>query len=113
MADPIYAVRLTRGAERDLEIIYDYLAENRSAEDAEALLDAIMDKVDALERYPKRGSVPGELAALGIEEFRQILYRHYRMIYRIVDQIVFVTVIADGRRDMQALLERRLLGAED
>nr|WP_293191521.1 hypothetical protein [Ottowia sp.] len=33
------------------------------------------------------------------------------MIYRVVDGQVVIYLIADGRRDMQALLARRLLGA--
>jgi toxin ParE1/3/4 len=36
--------------------------------------------------------------------------RPYRLIYRLVNDTVFNMVKADGRRDMQALLERRLLG---
>jgi len=34
----------------------------------------------------------------------------YRVIYRIMENQVFVYLIADARRDMQTLLERRLLG---
>ena len=34
----------------------------------------------------------------------------YRVIYRIMGKRVFVYLIADGRRDMPTLLERRLLG---
>ncbi|MBV9882660.1 MAG: type II toxin-antitoxin system RelE/ParE family toxin [Sphingomonadaceae bacterium] len=113
MPGPAYTIRLTRGAERDLEAIYDYLAASRSADDAAALLDAILAKADTLEQWPKRGAVPAELSALGIEEYRQILHRHFRIIYRIVEDNVFVAVIADGRRDMRALLERRLLADRD
>ena len=110
MAKPAYAVRITRGAEQDLEVLYDYLAEHRSADDAEALLDAILKKVESLERFPERGAVPKELAALGIRAFRQILHRPYRLVYQVLGKRVFVMLIADGRRDMQALLSRRLLG---
>ncbi|HEX8258412.1 MAG TPA: type II toxin-antitoxin system RelE/ParE family toxin [Allosphingosinicella sp.] len=110
MAPPRYQVRLTQGAERDLEALYDYLAEHRSADEAEALLEALVGKVETLEDFPERGSVPKELEALGMREFRQILMGRYRMIYRVAGAAVFVMVIADGRRDMQSLLERRLLG---
>jgi hypothetical protein len=34
----------------------------------------------------------------------------YRLIYRVVGQQVVIYLIADGRRDMQPLLARRLLG---
>jgi len=34
-----------------------------------------------------------------------------RLIYRHIDQQVVIYVIADGRRDMQSLLSRRVLSA--
>lgn len=53
--------------------------------------------------------MPGELAPLGIKDFRQLVFQTYRVIYRVVANGAFVLVIADGRQDMQTLLERRLL----
>lgn len=103
-------VQLTAGAEDDLEAIYRYLAENRSPDDAERLLELFLDKIQTLERYPLRGAVPKELDSIGIREYRQVLMNPYRLIYRLVNDTVFIMIIADGRRDMQALLERRLLG---
>lgn len=105
-----FEVELTQGAEDDLEGIHDYLSKHRSMEAAEALLDAFLDKIQTLERYPEQGSVPNELEAIGIRDFRQVLLDLYRLIYRVIDSKVVILVIADGRRDMQTLLERRLLG---
>ncbi len=105
-----FEVELTQGAEDDLRAIHGYIASNRSVDDADKLLDEFLISIETLERFPQRGSIPKELDALGIREFRQILLRHFRLIYRVIDGKVFVLVIADGRRDMQALLERRLLG---
>ncbi len=34
----------------------------------------------------------------------------YRVIYRVLGKQVIIYVVADGRRDMQAVLSRRLLG---
>jgi toxin ParE1/3/4 len=110
MAKERFEVELTHGAEQDLEVIYDYLAEHRSPEDAAALLDAFLEKIQTLERFPLRGSVPRELDKLGIREFRQVLLNPYRLIYRVTDSKVYILLIVDGRRDMQALLERRFLG---
>ncbi|HKT16371.1 MAG TPA: type II toxin-antitoxin system RelE/ParE family toxin [Allosphingosinicella sp.] len=104
-----FDVELTQGAEDDLEAIYDYLAQNRSIDDAEAFLEVFLEKIDTLERLPLRGGIPKELDTLGIREFRQVLLGPYRLIYRVAAGKVFILVIADGRRDMQALLERRLL----
>jgi len=50
------------------------------------------------------------LLHLGIREYRQTIFKPYRMIYRIIGKTVYIYLIADGRRNMQALLERRLLG---
>lgn len=110
MVDARFEVELAQGAEDDLEEIHAYLTENRSAEDADALLDEFIGAIETLESFPARGAVPKELDALGIREFRQILLRQYRLIYRIIGVKVLILVIADGRRDMQTLLERRLLG---
>ncbi|MGK6319882.1 type II toxin-antitoxin system RelE/ParE family toxin [Sphingomonas sp. DT-204] len=110
MTEERFEVELTRGAEDDLKEIYGYLVENRSVDEADALLEAFLDKILTLERFPLRGAIPKELDALGIREFRQVLLEPYRLIYRVIAGRVFILVIADGRRDMQALLERRLLG---
>lgn len=66
---------------------------------------------DSLAAGPERGLVPRELGALGIREYRQVLFKPYRVIYRQIDQQVVIYVIAGGRGDMQSLLSRRLLSA--
>lgn len=105
-----YKVLLTRGAERDLESIYDYIAEHDSRENADYVLDKLLEVVAALSAFPERGSHPKELLALGIREYRQAHFKPYRLIYRMTGKQVFIYIIADGRRDMQTLLSRRMLG---
>lgn len=46
---------------------------------------------------------------LGIRDFRQVAFKPYRVLYRVIGQKVYIHVVADGRRDMQTLLARRLL----
>lgn len=106
-----YEVLLTQGAEQDLESIHDYISEFDCVANANAVLDALMDVVDGLSRFPERGSQPKELAGLGIKEFRQTFFKPYRAIYRIAGDQVIIHLIADGRRDMQSILARRLLAA--
>ena len=53
--------------------------------------------------------MPPELQTIGMRDYRQIVSAPYRIIYRPIETTVFVVVIADGRRDMATLLERRLL----
>lgn len=106
-----FEVLLTEGAEQDLESIHDYLAEFGGVANANRVLDRLMEVVGSLSRFPERGAYPRELVALGIKEYRQTTFKPYRVIYRVADRQVFVYLIADGRRDMQSLLARRLLGA--
>lgn len=105
-----YKVLLTHSAERDLEAIYDYIAENDTQANADYVLDKLMGVAESLAAYPERGSYPKELLALGIREYRQAYFKPYRLIYRVSGKQVIVYIIADGRRDMQTLLVRRMLG---
>lgn len=111
MAPTRFEVLITEGAEQDLESIYDYIAEFDSVANADHVLDELMAIVESLSRRPEQGNYPKELVALGIREYRQVSFKPYRVIYRVMDQSVVIYLIADGRRDMQSVLARRLLGA--
>ncbi|MCC6194186.1 MAG: type II toxin-antitoxin system RelE/ParE family toxin [Burkholderiales bacterium] len=106
-----YEVLLTHGAELDLESIHDYIAEFDSVAHADRVLDRLLKVADSLTRFPERGGYPKELLALGIREYRQTSFKPYRVIYRVVGTRVIIVLIVDGRRDMQSVLARRLLGA--
>lgn len=104
-------VLLTTDAERDLEALVDYIAKFDSPANASRVLDRLLEVTESLSTSAERGPMPKELRELGIQEYRQIFFKPYRVIYRIVAEKVIVYLIADGRRDMQALLARRVLGA--
>ena len=106
-----FEVLLTEGAEQDLEAIHDYISEFDCVANANYVLDELTEVVESLSKFPERGSYPKELVGLGIKEYRQTFFRPYRLIYRVMERRVYVYLIADGRRDMQSLLARRLLGA--
>ena len=103
-------VLLTENAERDLEDIYSYIAEHDSREKADYVLKRLVAVTDDLAASPDRGVHPRELSALGIQEYRQVFFKPYRVIYRSFELRVVIYVVADGRRDVQSLLSRRLLG---
>lgn len=78
---------------------------------AAEVLDERMEVIEGLAQFPERGSYPKELLALGIKEYRQTSFKPYRVIDRVVRKQVVIYLIVDGRRDMQSVLARRLLGA--
>ena len=104
-----HEVLLTEDAERDLEDLFDYIAEHDSYASANHVLDRIEMSIASLSSFPERGSFPKELLALGIKDYRQVFFKPYRVIYRIFEKRVYIYLIVDGRRDMRTLLERRLL----
>lgn len=105
-----FDVRLTAGAQRDLEDLHAYVAQHDSPANAERLLDQVLETAQTLSQAPERGAILSELAALGIQDYRQVFFKPYRIIYRVIGKTVFIYLIADGRRDMRTLLERRLVG---
>ena len=107
MGSAQFEVLLTKGAEQDLEVIYDYISEYDSVVNANHLLDELMRVVESLSSVPQRGSSPRELVDLGITEYRQIFFKPYRVIYRVTGSQVIIYLIVDGRRDMQSVLDRR------
>jgi toxin ParE1/3/4 len=106
-----FEVFLTDDSARDLNELYDYIAEHDAPRKADYVLEQIEKAFFKLTEFPERGVNPKELLALGIREYRDIFFKPYRFIYRVMAKKVYVLLIVDGRRDMQALLQRRLLGA--
>jgi toxin ParE1/3/4 len=106
-----FTVLLTHDAARDLDELYDYIARHDAPRKADYVLEQIEKTFSQLSESPERGAYPKELLALGAREYREIFFKPYRIIYRVLDKNVYVLLIADGRRDMQSLLQRRLLDA--
>jgi toxin ParE1/3/4 len=104
-----FEVFVTEGAERDLEAIHQYILGSGSREEADHVLDRLMEVAESLAAMPERGSHPREIQALGILEYRQAFFKPYRVIYQVLGKRVVIGLIADGRRDLQTLLENRLL----
>lgn len=104
-----FQIFLTDDAVRDLEDLHRYLEAHDAPEKADYVLTQIEKTFLRLSKNPQRGAYPKELLALGLREYREIFFKPYRIIYRIISKKVYILVIADGRRDMQTLLQRRLL----
>lgn len=104
-----FSVQLTDDAERDLEELCDYIERHDMPGRADHVLEQLEKVFDNLSAHPHRGNYPKELLEVGIREYREVFFKPYRVIYQVMENEVYVLLIADGRRDMQTLLERRLL----
>lgn len=106
-----YTVAIDVDAERDLEEIVNYIAEHDSIDRAIDVGTRIENSIAGLATFPNRGAHPKELVAYGNRDFREICFKPYRILYRVVRRHVIVVLIADGRRDTHSLMTRRLFGA--
>lgn len=102
-------VNFTFDAAADLKEIYKYVLLNDSEQSADYLVDSFRRKCLELKSFPQRGHIPPELQLLHIQDFLEIHYKSYRIIYRVSRKNVLIHCILDGRRDMQKLLQERLL----
>ena len=104
-----YDIFLTHDAEEDIFEIYNYVAFHDSATKAGKLFDKLKDTCLSLDEFPERGHIPPELERINVFDFLEIHYKPYRIIYQIRGKDVYIHCVLDGRRDLQDLLQRRIL----
>lgn len=79
--------------QRALEAVEHIRQENPAA--AQAWLVELFRKVDRLEKFPDSGRVVPEL---GKQEFRELLYKEYRVVYRHEARRISIVTVRHGRR---------------
>jgi toxin ParE1/3/4 len=104
-----YDVKFDQDAEDDLFDIYTFVATSDSLEKADRLFVALRQTFLKLRKLPLRGNIPTELLEIGVMEFRELHYKPYRIIYSLESTTVYVHCVLDGRRDIQDILQERLL----
>ena len=104
-----YRVLIAADARQDMQVLYGYLATHDSVAAADRILSGLEKACATLAENPSRGRVPVEMRLLGIFKFREIVFKSYRIVYQVEDDEVVIFGIADGRRNMQSFLYRRLV----
>lgn len=104
-----FTVHIIGDAEKDLYEIYGYVRKSGFPINARKLFSRLEQACLSLADNPKRGHITPELERIGVYEYREIHVKVHRIIYQIVDNNVFIHCILDGRRDLQELLEHRIL----
>lgn len=99
----------TRTAVRDLDEILGYIAEERGAGEALQLYETIRRSIASLATMPRRCRYIPELHDIGLFEYREIIERPYRLVFRIVDREVVILAMLDSRRDLEELLIQRAI----
>ena len=92
------AYRLSPLAERDLDEIWSYVAEDATPTTADRLIDDIIDRFDLLAEQPGMGGARPEFA-IGVRSFG---FENYVIYYRQEDADVLIARVLHGRRDQIA-----------
>ncbi len=104
-----YIVYLVDDAEKDLFEIYKYIKKTGYPFNAMGLYSQIEKAWSDLSEMPERGHIPPELERIGVLDYREIYVKVYRIIYQVFGSDVYIYCILDGGRDIQAILQQRIL----
>ena len=88
----------TEPALQDLDAIADYISLDRP-EAAKALVKKVFQKVSALRRFPKMGSIPRELTDL---TYRQLVVPPCRVFYKVEGKHVYILYVMRSERLLRA-----------
>ena len=91
-----YQVNLTQQAQNDLEQIFYYIA-NDSINNAANFVLQLEKKVYSLEDFPDLNPFIPENEFFGTD-YRHLIYKKYRIVYRIVERSVFILRIFHGAK---------------
>lgn len=98
----------TRTARRDLDTIVAYIAAD-SIEKALSVLDRLQERAHSLTTAAERGRLVPELRSIGVHQYRELVERPWRIVYRLEPDSVMVLAVLDGRRELESLLLDRLV----
>ena len=105
----VYDITWTRTAVRDLDEILEYIAAERGVDQALKVYEALRHSIASLATMPRRFRQVPELHDVGLFEYREIIERPYRLVFRIADHEVVILAILDSRRDLEELLVQRAI----
>jgi len=107
-----FKVIWTKNAELDLELIIEYIKIN-SINIAKRILVEIKHESNKLHTLPQRKRVVPEFQEIGITKYREIIYKRWRIIYKIDGEKVYVLIVVDSSRNLEDILFQRLIKSDN
>ncbi|MCP4683323.1 MAG: type II toxin-antitoxin system RelE/ParE family toxin, partial [Desulfobacterales bacterium] len=92
----------------DLKEIIDYIAID-SPVNALKIFQKIKKDASSLYTMPERCRIVPELKEQGIMQYRELIIKPWRIIFRIVEKKVYVLSVLDSRRNIEDILLERLI----
>ena len=92
----IFKISITKSARDDIEEIWQYIALD-NIKTATKFIDKIERAIFSLETFPERNPLIPEYEILKID-YRQLVYKNYRIIYRISENVVYILRVLHAYR---------------
>lgn len=96
-------------AESDLQDLKSYILHRFDRDTWRTSYGKIKDAVARIRHHPEAGKVLPELERLDMVQYRQVLAGKNRIVYEVRADTAYIHLVCDTRRDLQALLMRRLV----
>ena len=77
------------------------------------VMDKIYEQVGKLDLNPERCGIVPELEKHGYFIYRQLIVDHWKVIFKIEGNIVYIMIVIDGRRNLEDIILKRILFREN
>jgi plasmid stabilization system protein ParE len=103
-----YNVKWAAPAREDINEIIDFTSLT-NINYAVKVLDKIEENVMKLEKFPEIYRIVPEMERYGYLIYREMIVDYWRIIYKIENNLVYIMLVTDGRRNLEDLILRKLL----
>ena len=107
-----YIVKWTAPAREDVNEIIDYISES-NINYAIKILDKIEAAVKDLSTFPQRYRIVPELEKYGYYLYRDVVVEYWKIIYKIENNLVYIMLVIDGRRNLDDILLKKMILREN
>lgn len=103
-----FKVIWSKNAELDLELIIEYIKID-NIKIAKKIFGEIKKECNDLYTLPERKRVVPEFQQIGILKYREVIYKRWRIVYKIDNEKVYVLLVMDTSRNLEDILFQRLI----
>ncbi|MDH6311960.1 plasmid stabilization system protein ParE [Parabacteroides sp. PFB2-10] len=96
-------IRWTDEAEKQMQGIIDYYFEIANAQTAKRITEKINNCIFRLKSFPKMGHIEPGIEKATETYFSFVAHRHYKIVYRLEKEIVYITGIWDCRQNPERM----------
>ena len=107
-----YFVKWTAPAREDVNEIIDYISIT-NPNYAVKILEKIEQHIKQLDMFPERYRIVPELEMYGYLLYRELIIDYWRVIYKVENDIIYIMLVIDGRRNLENLIIKKIILREE